>query len=352
MNYEQETALLRKVHETDDPVFIPIVFFSITDLCNSKCITCDYWKTEEDGTFLDHRRILETIDALSEYHLKIVYFTGGETLLKAKELFEVTPEIRRKHPNLQLRLYTNGILIHKYLTDIVENFDMVNVSIDSFDPKVYRDIRGINALPLIIRNIRALREKSPDVIIRINTVVQKSNYRELPQVVEQAESIGATHITFLPLDFNSDVAFARMGTPDLKAEVLGIEEVAELEGITLMITSEDYLQKHPVLREKGRDLRRVVEYYQAVNGLRPTAIPECNTPKTSVIVDSHGHVRLCFFTETVGSLQSDSIYEILGSAPAKAIKHNVQEGTLERCNNCACPIVYQRSYITPQVINK
>lgn len=340
---ESDVTLLQRMEETTDPVFIPVVFFSITDLCNSKCTTCDYWKTTEDGSYLNPDSTMEIIDALSMYHPRVIYFTGGEPLLKGEELFEVTPRIRQRYPDIQLRLYTSGILMHKYIDEIDANFSVVNVSIDSFDPNVYRDIRGVNALPLVVRNVRALRERNKDIVIRVNTVLQKRNYRELPQMVEAAKIIGATYITFLPLDYSSDMSFARTGEPDLGLQVLGVEDVEELRGIVAKMLDVSYLEEHPILREKGADLQRIVAYYEAANDLRPPVNPRCNVPKTTVIVDAYGHVRLCFFTDTVGSLQDANMYEILVSPEAKTIKQKIQQQILERCKKCICPIEYKPS---------
>lgn len=346
MNLETETALLQRTRETNDPVFIPVVFFSITDLCNSKCTTCDYWKTTEDGRFLNPARIVETIDALSEYHPKIINFTGGEPLLKAGELFGATSRLRQKYPDIQLRLYTNGILMHKYLDEIIRGFNAVNVPIDSFDPSVYTDIRGVNTLSLVVRNVRALRARSQDIAIRVNTVIQRRNYRELPQMVEDATGIGATYITFRPLDYRSKVSFGRTGeVEDLTPQILTAADIAELRVIVETMLDESYLAKRPILREKGADLQRLVTYYEAASGLKSSVNPNCDVPKTNIIVDAYGHVKLCFFIDAVGSLQNASVDEILKSEEAKTIKQAVQEQMLETCQGCICPTEYRPSSV-------
>jgi len=165
-------------------------------------------------------------------------------------------------------------------------------------------------------------------------------------MIEQAEKLGASHITFLPLDYSSDTSFARTQSPDLLKNIPNRAEVAQMTDLVTELTDTAYIMSHPVLREEGADLLRVLEYYETANGLRESINPRCNTPKTNIIIDAYGNINLCFFTESVGSLTTASVHDVLTSPKATQMKQLVQDQMLERCRGCVCPVEYSASPIT------
>ena len=82
----------------------------LTENCQAKCVTCDYWKTRwEDG--LSTERAVETINRLSDFGIRYLRFTGGEPLLR-RDLFEI---LRRADTSRfkRISLQTNGLLLKK-----------------------------------------------------------------------------------------------------------------------------------------------------------------------------------------------------------------------------------------------
>ena len=95
--------------------YVKIAYFLLTNNCNSKCTTCDYWKNHDTADFKTED-ILDIIKHLSEYGLDTVIFSGGEPLLD-KNIFNTCKEIRKSFPSIKLRLLTNGLLLDKYASE-------------------------------------------------------------------------------------------------------------------------------------------------------------------------------------------------------------------------------------------
>ena len=61
------------------PETLPLVTLYLTERCNSRCVTCDYWRHGgKDVTLESVRRMLP---ALAELHTRAVLLSGGEPLL-------------------------------------------------------------------------------------------------------------------------------------------------------------------------------------------------------------------------------------------------------------------------------
>jgi MoaA/NifB/PqqE/SkfB family radical SAM enzyme len=59
----------------------------LTENCQAKCISCDYWKSRwQDGLNTD--RAIDLVNQISSLGIGILRLTGGEPLLR-KDLFDV-----------------------------------------------------------------------------------------------------------------------------------------------------------------------------------------------------------------------------------------------------------------------
>lgn len=96
------------------PVVIPKIDIHLTHLCNLHCDQCSHFS---DYHINEHLTVEELKHNYSLWHKKIIpkYFTitGGEPLLNpdVEEMIEVTKFF---WPYSNLRLYSNGLLLHKF----------------------------------------------------------------------------------------------------------------------------------------------------------------------------------------------------------------------------------------------
>lgn len=316
---------------------IKLLFVVYTERCNSRCSVCDYWKTKVDDNPIHDNEIIDTIDRLVVKGLETLIFTGGEPLLRAKELFKLCRQIKEKHPKLSIRLLTNGILLEKYIEEIQSIFDVVVVSFDAINREGYKRLRGVDGFEKVIRAIKILKASEVPIEIRLRTVVQKENYKHIPEIIDLAALTKVNTISFLPVDIKSDFSFGRSGNKqEGKRFILNTDETEELEKIVQnILESKKHHIKSGLLVERGKDLLNVCKYYK--NELK-NFTESCNAPEYSVVLNSNGDVLPCFFIKQAGNIRESNIDEILNSQEFIRTKKAVLKGIKKECKQCVCPI--------------
>ena len=137
---------------------IDYVRFSVTDLCNMRCLYC---MPEEGTRKLEHDEILsveaieEIVIALSELGIKKVRLTGGEPLVR-KGILEIVRRVAKVPGITEVALTTNGTLLKDFAVSLKEaGLTRVNISVDAFDPDTYREITRGGDLNAVMDGIRA-----------------------------------------------------------------------------------------------------------------------------------------------------------------------------------------------------
>jgi cyclic pyranopterin phosphate synthase len=131
---------------------------SITDRCNLRCVYC---MPEGVVDKLDHQSILtyEELERIIDVAVGIgigkIRLTGGEPLVR-KGVTEFVARLIRKHPKLNLRMTTNGVLLADMAAGLVEaGLSRVNISLDSMDEDVFARITGRPFLKKVLKGIDA-----------------------------------------------------------------------------------------------------------------------------------------------------------------------------------------------------
>src|ERR1700687_4147348 len=58
---------------------LPLVTLYVTDRCNSRCVTCDYWRHGRDDMNL--AAVTRLLPSFAQLHTQMVLLSGGEPLL-------------------------------------------------------------------------------------------------------------------------------------------------------------------------------------------------------------------------------------------------------------------------------
>src|SRR5581483_8673373 len=154
------TAVLVRLNELTNRTFaLPIVVFFPTSQCNSRCVSCDWWKSS-GGDDLTLEEVASLTRDLEQLRTRIVLFSGGEPLLRP-EVFAMADLFARR--NLELHLHTSGLMLERFAPEVARRFSRVIVSLDSATEAGYRAIRGVAALPVVERGVAALRSLAPDL---------------------------------------------------------------------------------------------------------------------------------------------------------------------------------------------
>jgi MoaA/NifB/PqqE/SkfB family radical SAM enzyme len=157
----------------------------LTENCQAKCISCDYWQTRwQDG--IDTNRAVDLLNEIGAAGIRSLRFTGGEPLLR-RDLFQVMKQANTSSFK-QIILQTNGLLIKKLHKEINESaITKVCVSIDGLEGT--NDlIRGIDGyFDLAMQGIKLLRGKQVAIAVTLNRISAK----ELGKLAEVAHAVGA-----------------------------------------------------------------------------------------------------------------------------------------------------------------
>lgn len=186
-----------------DPALAPPVLrdakIKITSRCNLRCVMCDYWRTTREDA-LSTARWFAVFAELAELGCRKIHFSGGEVFLRPDFLDLVERAIGC---GIKSNLTTNGTLVGREhvrrMADLGVNG--VSISLDGPGPTTHDRIRGRdNAFKRSVKTIERLRRSAPDIKVRINCVVMRSNFRRLPRMVALAGELGVTELLPMPVD--------------------------------------------------------------------------------------------------------------------------------------------------------
>lgn len=199
-------------------------------------------------------------------------------------------ELRSKVPSLALSVTTNGSLVEPFASALGDmDMDGVNVSLDSLDPRRFKEITRCGDIRPVIRGIRALRRHMEKV--KINTVIIRGfNDEELPDLLNFADGEGLLLrlIEFMPLDRGlwSENAFISVdemcrSLPDRQDWITEEKNVSSVSGPAVYVKNLKTGQRLGFIAAVSR------HFCDSCNRLRIT----CD-----------GEVRSCLFSETGESL--------------------------------------------------
>jgi len=154
---------------------------SITDRCNLRCVYCmppegvEWRAHDEILTFEEIERFAAA--AVSEGISKI-RLTGGEPLVRSG----VVDHVRRLRAITGLEsiaLTTNGQLLRRYAAELKEaGLERVNISLDTLDPDVYREVTRGGELDKVLDGIEAAFEVGMHPV-KLNVVVVRRLHQDL-----------------------------------------------------------------------------------------------------------------------------------------------------------------------------
>lgn len=328
------TAALVRLGEVSNRTFVlPLVVFYPTSRCNSRCVSCDWWKQTGEGD-LTLEEIDDLAGSLPALGTEVVVFSGGEPLLRP-EVFDAAAMFRAR--GLTLHLLTSGILLERFADRVAQHFSRVCVSLDASTEGLYERVRGVDALATVARGVARLRALAPGLPVTARSTLHRANFRELPRLIDYAHTLALDGISFLPADV-STTAFGRDRAPDATPLSLDSDEVtafSETVESTIAAYRDDFVSGF--VAESPDKLRRLPQYYAALAGDGPFPAVHCNAPWVSVVVEAKGLVRPCFFQKAIGSLREARLDAIV-SRHLRAFRESLDVASDPICRRCVCSL--------------
>lgn len=173
---------------------------SITDRCNLRCVYC---LPEQGVERLLHEQILtyEEIErvckCLAELGIKKIKLTGGEPLVRPN-CATLVKKIKNIPGIEKVTLTTNGILLKEQMKDLAEaGIDAINISLDTIDSEVFRQITRRDKLQEVLEGIETALSY-PEIPVKINSVPVSTDPQNFVKMAELAKKY-PMHVRFIEM---------------------------------------------------------------------------------------------------------------------------------------------------------
>jgi Fe-coproporphyrin III synthase len=322
---------------------LPLVTLYLTERCNSRCVTCDYWR--HGRTDMNPALVSRLLPSLRDLGTRVVLLSGGEPLLNPD--WEKIAGLLKAN-GLKVWLLTSGLSLAKHARRASQLMDAITVSLDGTDPETYAAIRGLDAFDKVSEGIRAAADCGMKVGIRVT--LQRANYRQLDAFVELAHQVGAHSVSFLAVDVANPHAFGR--TDDFSSDLaLQPEDLPVFEKLlnALEHRAEDF--RRGFIAESPIKLRRIHQYFAALHGLAAFPTVTCNAPEFSAVVGVQGRVQPCFFIPGPRPHEADhDLCKALNNESMVALRTSIREGRRSECVTCVCSLYRDPSSVESHLL--
>ena len=278
--------------KNQSPYFVD---WAITSKCNLSCRHCRGFPKGKLSTERAKRLIAE----IAELEPNWVIIEGGEPLLR-DDLFELLGLMRQRR--LEIHLITNGMLLSPQLLTTLKQLGVkVMISIDGATPQTYESIRNGASFEKVVQTARNYAKEG--ILEAINFTVLKTNYTEIPGMLELAASIGAPMVTFIGLKPCQDYA-EKVLTPQEYGEAIKLACQAGQE------TGVEFFFDEPFFWATVREWGLLAQMPTAGDGILVPSTPACIFGEY-LFVETNGEVKPCSFAPmSMGNVNEKPLTEI------------------------------------------
>jgi MoaA/NifB/PqqE/SkfB family radical SAM enzyme len=288
----------------------------LTENCQARCVTCDYWKAHHSD-HINTATAIRLVARLGGIGITTLRFTGGEPLLR-RDFFDILNSTDPT-PFTTIGLQTNGLLLQRMADKVNESpITHVTVSLDAIGQR-NDHIRGVSGyFDRAIAGLEMLEGKTCIIAMTLNQL----GAGDLDALIDHAERLGGYLACNLPdnrLYFLGDANLDGLWPDDDAIDTM-------METLTARLATQfaryevDYIRRY--LRSGGPGFKE--------------ANPPCVLGYTTVYIDSDGQVRSgCYVLPPIGNVLERDIAEILAD-PAYVTR--AQAMLRLECPGCACNV--------------
>lgn len=317
---------------------LPVLILMPHSRCNCRCVMCDIWKANQNSREISVEELAKHIRTFKKFKVRTIILSGGEALMHSN-LWRFCELL--KQMNIKISLLSTGLLLSKYVHDIIRWCDEVIVSLDG-SRDIHNKIRNIpRAYEKLCEGISTIKTANTNFKVFGRCVLQKANYFDLMNIIKSAMDIGLDKISFLAIDVSTN-AFNRKKEWNKNKIVevsLNADETTHFRHI-INKTVKQYASQFEskFIAESPERLQQIYQYFNALNGKSSFPENECNAPWISTVIESNGEVRPCFFHPSFGNIYDKPLEEILNSDKAIAFRRNLDVRSNPVCQKCVCTL--------------
>jgi cyclic pyranopterin phosphate synthase len=168
---------------------------SVTDRCNYRCTYCMPESLHGEVTFQPRASLLtfeeleQLVSIFARLGVRKVRLTGGEPTAR-RGLVDLAARLARVPGIVQLVMTTNGHILDELAAPLtVAGLTAVNISVDSLDPDVFRQLTGRGDLKRVLAGVDAA--VAAGLSVKLNTVALRGvNEAEIPALCAYAWARG------------------------------------------------------------------------------------------------------------------------------------------------------------------
>ena len=317
--------LQQRVHRIQ---VLPIIVLYLNNICDSRCGTCSIWKNNDSLKLAGERQMTDALlaelyETLGVWHPRQILLSGGEPVLHPR----FAEAVRKFAGICSVGVITNGLTLGSCDPSDLKRVSEFYISFDAPDRESYEKIRGVDGFARLGRSLEALNSLAPRPKIVARCTLQRANVGRLPELVQAARQLGFDRISFLGVDVTSQ-AFSR----DLHgpAEANAIHPRHE-DLIMMQAGIESLRELSDGFVEGGSEkLERVLRYFRALLGQEKFPAVECNAPWVSMVIETSGKIRGCFFQPVIGDFRS------VNGESALKFRRSLNVSTDTTCRRCVC----------------
>jgi MoaA/NifB/PqqE/SkfB family radical SAM enzyme len=307
---------------------LPIIIIYLNNVCDSRCVTCSIWKNNEvlkvpAERQMSNELLNELYRSLGRWHPRQILLSGGEPALHPSFAAAVG---RFRDIAGKVCVITNGLTLTGCGSRALEAVAEFYISFDGHDRESYRQIRGVDGFDRLASTVHTLRALNTRPKIVARCTLQKANVGCLPELVDSARRLGFDCISFLGADLSSQ-AFSREvhGPADVSAIQPSREDLRLMgDGIRRIEACDDFIEGG------APKLKRIAEYFQALSGASEFPDVRCNAPWASIVIETTGKIRGCFFQPVIGDVRT------INGERAMQFRRTLNVATDATCARCVC----------------
>lgn len=323
--------------------------FSITNMCQSRCRTCNIWSIYVKHPEKRSQELtLDEIDKIfrSMGHIYVFNISGGEPFLRSDITEIVKLACRRLSPGI-VHIPTNGIdaeVVENKTREILDfistNFPAVRLtvkpSLDHIGDK-HDEIRGVKdnfkKVMALFNRLKALQPDFPNFHAELGTVISRWNVNDIEEIAEFVTSLGAD-------SYRNEIAEERSEMFNTGNSITPAAE-AYRRAIEHFVSHIRANMKSSLLFHRITGAFRLVYYDLAVRILKENrqVIP-CYAGISNAHLSPYGDVWACCtlgYEKSMGNLRDHGydFHQLWNSLRAREVRSYIHAG------NCHCPMANQ-----------
>lgn len=306
---------------------------SLTQRCNLRCIICnEHSKDTDKDKILDKDISEKNFYKLKSVLLgckKIILAGNGEPTL-TKKFFQKIRWIKRTNPDIQIELYTNGIMLANasFYREVTPLLDIINISVNGVEN--YSKITGMDYLEKVRDALNNIKKNKKT---KICFVIMRSNIPDITKIAELAKEYNIDELVFTNLRIKRDIENESIRNNPLLIKLLK-KELKKAKKIFPKISNKTFIDIEDSVFNK---LSRIL-FKKTKRRIK------CDYPWTTLQVCEDGRIKACCVCkDSIGDLNQDSLEKIWnGKEMQKYRKGILTKDYYKECKNCSLVLNNER----------